>query len=128
MRYAAAAFAFAISASGALAGASIGAIDANGDRFVSYNELVAHVPNATHSEFRAADVNGDRRLSANEFAGSRAQSLVARLDTRAPDRNKRLLTLSPASLAEIDSDHDGRVTFDELIRADTPAFNPLRGN
>lgn len=104
----------------AAAGADIRAFDRDGDRFVSFVELKASAPGVTRSDFNTMDRNGDRRLSANEFSGATAQMLVTRHRAGAHRSAAALVALPPARVADIDTDRDGRITFEELHRIDSP--------
>ena len=117
----------ALAAGAAAAGADIRAFDRNGDRFITYEELIKVAPGATRSDFAAIDRNGDRRISANEFGTSRAQALVTRHATAAGKAAARLPVV-PLTVADVDADRDGRVSFAELGRADALSLPQLRGN
>ncbi len=52
--------------------ASIADFDQNGDRFASFNEVVAANPTVDRNDFRSIDVNRDNRLSANEVEAGEA--------------------------------------------------------
>ena len=112
----------------ARAGTDIRAYDLNGDRFVTYSELVQTAPGATRSDFAAIDANGDRRLSANEFAAPRAQAVVARHAAAPAAPRSQPVRLAPLSVSDVDADGDGRVSFEELGNADTLSQFSLRGN
>jgi hypothetical protein len=114
------ALALAALAGPAAAGADIRAFDLDGDRFVTFGELLASAPDVTRSEFTAIDLNSDRRLSANELSGAAGRTLVTRLRTSAVQPQGALVALPPARVADIDGDRDGRITFDELHRIDSP--------
>lgn len=106
--------------------ADLDAFDANGDRFVTYEELTGYAPGATRSDFNAIDANGDRRLSANEFTGPRVQALVSRFVEDRPAARPAPFSVPRADYAEIDADGDGRITFDELYRVDVPDRSSLQ--
>ncbi|NND40479.1 MAG: EF-hand domain-containing protein [Silicimonas sp.] len=120
--------AFLSFATAAMAGADIRDVDVNGNRFITYSELMQSAPGLTRTSFGAMDQNGDRRLSATEFAGARAQAIVSQQTARPATDPSGGLSLAPASVARIDSDQDGRVSFDELLRLDVPSQVLLRGN
>lgn len=57
---------------------SVGTFDANGDRFVSFEELTAVNPLVNRSEFRELDINRDRRLSSVELNAPGAEAILDR--------------------------------------------------
>ena len=119
--------AIVLSATAAFAGADIAHFDTNGDRFVTFEELVRAAPDATRSDFTAIDRNGDRRISANEFAGARVQAIVSRSDIGGRQTGTGPLRLAPLQVADVDTDRNGLVSFKELSRTDTPPLARLRG-
>lgn len=117
-----------IGAPAAWSGGDIRGLDRNGDRFVSYAELIRTAPAATRSDFAALDRNGDRRLSADELGAARARSLVARHGASGRASGAAALRLVPLSVADVDLDGDGRVSFEELDKAGARSLSTLRGN
>lgn len=57
---------------------SIGSFDANGDRFVSFEEVAAVNPLVSRSDFRDLDINRDRRLSSVELNAPGAEAILDR--------------------------------------------------
>ena len=51
-------------------------LDANGDGLVTYEEMLAAVPEATEDAFSQIDTNGDGALDADEFAAAQESGVL----------------------------------------------------
>lgn len=85
-------------------GSSMVMADANGDGFVSLEELTAAIPGFIKQDFDDIDINSDNRLSADEMDTGEAATIFAR--SSAPDNSMDLMSL--------DADGDNFLTFEEL--------------
>ena len=68
----------ALTASVAAAATGISSFDANGDRFASFDEVVAVNPTIDRNDFRGIDTNRDNRLSSTEVLAAGAQAVLKR--------------------------------------------------
>ena len=88
---------------------SINSFDANGDRFVSYDEVIAVNTLVSVSEFRDLDINRDHRLSAVELQAPGAETILIR-GTNASSRVMSLGDISNGrfvSYAELRASYPG---------------------
>lgn len=75
---------------------------------------------------RLVGAAGDSRLPAVLASESATDAPVFRARGGA-DAAPSLLALPPLSFTDIDTDRDGKISFDELYRADAPSLTSLRG-
>ncbi|CAN0581838.1 unnamed protein product [Ectocarpus sp. 12 AP-2014] len=68
----------ALTATVAAAATGISSFDANGDRFASFDEVVAVNATLDKNDFRGIDINRDNRLSASEVLAPGAQAVLKR--------------------------------------------------
>lgn len=122
----------------AVSAASIGDFDSNGDRFVSFDEVVAANPLLDRNDFRGIDANRDNRLSASELQAAGAQAILKRGTGGTAVRSTVSISggsfVSEAMLAaaypgltandfdRIDRNNDNRVSAVELYDADSQAI------
>ncbi|WP_226782628.1 EF-hand domain-containing protein [Oceaniglobus trochenteri] len=106
--------------------------DADGDGFVSKEELMAAVPNFMESDFDSLDTNDDNRLSAQELDAPGAAELInsqgavgttmglADLDTNGDnfldfaELSAGFSGIMQESFNDIDTNDDGRISANEL--------------
>ena len=114
---------------------SVSAFDANGDRFVSYEEVTAVNPLVNRQDFRDLDVNRDNRLSSVELNAAGAEAILDR-GTSAAGTVLSVADISGGSFVSeaelaaaypglkkvefdiIDANNDGRVSSVEIYAAD----------
>ncbi|NND42369.1 MAG: EF-hand domain-containing protein [Silicimonas sp.] len=119
--------------------ASIHTFDANGDRFVSFDEVVAINAHVKRSEFRDLDVNRDRRLSSVELQAPGAEAILNRgvntlgtVHSVGDIAQGRFVSLPELAQAYpglraheydiIDTNNDGRVSSNELYASAAQAI------
>lgn len=92
-------------ASAATAAVSVSDIDANGDSFISFEEVKNAMPRMTMEAFEEIDANNDNRISANEIGTSEAQSVLSQHD---------LLGQKERPLSLLDMDGDGFMSLADM--------------
>ncbi|MEM7752418.1 MAG: hypothetical protein AAF230_03335 [Pseudomonadota bacterium] len=114
---------------------SVSSYDANGDRFVSFQEVTAVNPTVNRNDFRELDVNRDNRLSSVELNAAGAEAIldrgtnpsgtvlsVADISGGAFVSEGQLVAAYPGLKAHefdiIDGNNDGRVSSTEIYAAD----------
>lgn len=78
-------------------------LDADGDGFMSYDDLVQVHPALTMNSFKQIDENGDNRLSYSEFYTSKTQTALAQCEKS-----------SFVDLADLDTNGDNFLSMAEL--------------
>jgi hypothetical protein len=73
----------------------------------------------------SAEPNSARPVLVSETSGAPAP--VSRVRGKVAGSSPALLALPQLSFTEIDSDRDGKISFDELYRADASSLTSLRG-
>ena len=58
--------------------ADIAAIDANGDNFADFDEMMGYYPEITAESLQLIDTNNDNRISSQELYDPKAQQIVSR--------------------------------------------------
>ena len=114
---------------------SVSTFDANGDRFVSYEEVTAVNPLVNRQDFRDLDVNRDNRLSSVELNAAGAEAILDR-GTSAAGTVLSVADISGGSFVSeaelaaaypglkkvefdiIDANNDGRVSSVEIYADD----------
>ena len=81
----------AITATPGLAAVTLADLDITGDNYATFEEVRNVIPQMDRTDFNAIDTNGDRRLSANEIRASKAQNAFSLHSMRGP--KERPLTL-----------------------------------
>ena len=125
----------------AAAAMSVGSLDTNGDRFVSFAEVTAVNPLVSVNEFRDLDTNRDRRLSSVELNAPGAEVILER-GQRANGTVLSVADISGGSFASeaelvaaypglsssefdiIDANNDNRVSANEIY---APAAQDILG-
>ncbi|MEM9427634.1 MAG: hypothetical protein AAGA06_13135 [Pseudomonadota bacterium] len=114
---------------------SVNTYDANGDRFVSFQEVTAVNPTVNRNDFRDLDVNRDNRLSSVELNAPGAEAIldrgtnpsgtvlsVADISGGSFVSEGQLVAAYPGLKAHefdiIDANNDGRVSSTEIYAAD----------
>ena len=120
----------ALTATIASAASGIANFDANGDRFASFDEVVAVNPTIDRNDFRGLDVNRDNRLSASEVQAAGAQAVLKRgtASTGGAATVKGFASyaelaaaypgLSMTDFNQIDENNDNRVSSVEILDID----------
>ena len=120
----------ALTATIASAASGIASFDANGDRFASFDEVVAVNPTIDRNDFRGLDVNRDNRLSASEVQAAGAQAVLKRgtASTGGAATVKGFASyvelaaaypgLSMTDFNQIDENNDNRVSSVEILDID----------
>lgn len=80
-------------------------VDADGNGFVSYDELAAVYTGVTQLDFDEIDVNGDNRIDNWEFYDIEAQDIRARYEMNGDGIR---------GVSDIDQDGDAFISFEEL--------------
>lgn len=80
-------------------------VDADGNGFVSYDELAAVYTGVTQLDFDEIDVNGDNRIDNWEFYDIEAQDILARYEMNGDGIR---------GVSDIDQDGDAFISFEEL--------------
>ena len=123
----------ALTATVASAATGIAAYDTNGDRFASFDEVVAVNPTIDRNDFRGIDVNRDNRLSAAEVQAAGAQAVLKRgtsatggaatVDGFASfaELAAAYPGLSMVDFDQIDENNDNRVSSVEILDSDAQA-------
>ena len=78
-------------------------LDADGDGFMSYDDVAKVHPSLTKATFQDIDANGDNRLSYAEFYTNKTQTALA-----------QCAESTFLDLADLDSNKDNFVSMDEL--------------
>lgn len=120
----------ALTATVASAATGIASFDANGDRFASFDEVVAVNPTIDRNDFRGLDTNRDNRLSASEVLAAGAQAVLKRgtAATGGPATVQGFASytelaaaypgLSKVDFDQIDANNDNRVSSVEILDID----------
>lgn len=123
----------ALTASVAAAATGISSFDANGDRFASFDEVVAVNGTIDKNDFRGIDTNRDNRLSSAEVLAPGAQAVLKRGTASTGGAATVKGFASEAELAAaypglssvdfdlIDTNNDNRVSSVEILDADAQA-------
>lgn len=103
----------ALTATVAAAATGISSFDANGDRFASFDEVVAVNSTLDRNDFRGIDTNRDNRLSASEVLAPGAQAVLKR---GAASTGSAATVKGFASFSELASAYPGlsKVDFDQI--------------
>ena len=123
----------ALTASVAAAATGISSFDANGDRFASFDEVVAVNGTIDKNDFRGIDTNRDNRLSSAEVLAPGAQAVLKRGTTSTGsaatvngfasfgELAAAYPGLSKVDFNLIDENNDSRVSSVEILDADAQA-------
>lgn len=123
----------ALTASVAAAATGISSFDANGDRFASFDEVVAVNSTIDRNDFRGIDTNRDNRLSSAEVLAPGAQAVLKRgaastgsaatVDGFASfgELAAAYPGLSKVDFDQIDENNDNRVSSVEILDGDAQA-------
>ena len=106
----------ALAAGAAVAATDVDAVDLNGDKFVSMEEMKWVFPDFDVAFWGDIDTNGDNRVSSEEILTTEAQDILARFDMVPLEQVTAKVVL--------DDDADGFISYEDMQRG-YPTFTEL---